>query len=131
MRFADCKITAEVDDDVGLVTFCNPEKRNVMSLDMWQGLDEALACLEADDAVRVVLVTGAGQDAFVSGADISQFEPRSRTRTGATWKASRKPPPPASTARTTRRAGQRSGRSVPPSSRGADGGAGSYRLPRC
>ena len=54
MRFADGKITAEVDDDVGLVTVCNPEKRNAMSLQMWQGLDEALGCLEADDAVRAV-----------------------------------------------------------------------------
>ena len=74
MRFADGKITAEVDDDVGLLTFNNPEKRNAMSLEMWQGLDEALDCLEKDDAVRVVVLTGAGQEAFVSGADISQFD---------------------------------------------------------
>ena len=74
MRFADGKITAEVDDDVGLLTFNNPDKRNAMSLEMWQGLDEALDCLEKDDAVRVVVLTGAGQEAFVSGADISQFD---------------------------------------------------------
>ena len=74
MRFADGKITAEVDDGVGLLTFCNPEKRNAMSLEMWQGLDEALGRLEGDDAVHVVVLTGAGHEAFVSGADISQFD---------------------------------------------------------
>ena len=41
---------------------------------MWQRLDEALGCLEKDDAVRVVVLTGAGKEAFVSGADISQFD---------------------------------------------------------
>lgn len=74
MRFADGKIAAEVDDGVGVVTFNNPEKRNAMSVEMWQGLDEALSRFEQEDEVRVVVLTGAGRQAFVSGADISQFE---------------------------------------------------------
>jgi enoyl-CoA hydratase/carnithine racemase len=92
VHFADGKITVEVDDGVGLLTFNNPAKRNAMSIEMWEGLDEALGRLEEDQAVRVVVLTGAGHEAFVSGADISQFdESRSnseaqreyRKRTGA------------------------------------------------
>src|SRR5262244_4144770 len=71
---ADGKILQSVDDGVGIVTFNNPEKRNAMSLDMWEGLGQALTELRDDDAVRVVVLVGAGDKAFVSGADISQFE---------------------------------------------------------
>ncbi|HET9019178.1 MAG TPA: enoyl-CoA hydratase [Acetobacteraceae bacterium] len=73
MNFADGKILLDVDSGVALVTFNNPEKRNAMSLDMWDGLVAALDALEADPSVRVLVLTGAGSKAFVSGADISQF----------------------------------------------------------
>ncbi len=73
MNFADGKILLDIDSGVGLITFNNPEKRNAMSLAMWDGLAEALEVLERDAAVRVVVLTGAGTKAFVSGADISQF----------------------------------------------------------
>lgn len=76
MGFADGKIGTEVDDGVGLITFNNSEKRNAMSVEMWDGLARALDEFERDDAVRVVVLTGAGHQAFVSGADISQFETR-------------------------------------------------------
>jgi len=59
---------------VGIVTFNNPDKRNAMSLEMWEGFGEALTSLRDDDSVRVVILRGAGGKAFVSGADISQFE---------------------------------------------------------
>ncbi|CCE01304.1 enoyl-CoA hydratase [Bradyrhizobium sp. STM 3809] len=72
--FAEGKILMTVDDGVGIVTFNNPEKRNAMSLQMWEGLGQALTALRDDDAVRVAVLTGAGDKAFVSGADISQFE---------------------------------------------------------
>jgi enoyl-CoA hydratase len=72
--FADGKILRSVSDGVGMVTFNNPEKRNAMSLDMWEGLGEALIELRDDTDVRVVILVGAGDKAFVSGADISQFE---------------------------------------------------------
>ena len=71
---ADGKILQSVDDGVGVVTFNNPDKRNAMSLDMWEGLGLALTDLRDDPAVRVVIMVGAGSKAFVSGADISQFE---------------------------------------------------------
>jgi enoyl-CoA hydratase len=71
---ADGKILQKIDDGVGIVTFNNPEKRNAMSLDMWEGLGSALIELRDNPDVRVVILTGAGDKAFVSGADISQFE---------------------------------------------------------
>src|SRR5471032_2848491 len=71
---ADGKILQSVSDGIGIVTFNNPEKRNAMSLDMWEGLGQALIELRDDPEVRVVIMVGAGDKAFVSGADISQFE---------------------------------------------------------
>jgi enoyl-CoA hydratase/carnithine racemase len=68
------KILQSVGDGVGIITFNNPEKRNAMSLEMWEGLGSALVKLRDDPAVRVVILVGAGDKAFVSGADISQFE---------------------------------------------------------
>jgi enoyl-CoA hydratase len=72
--YAEGKILQRVADGVGVITFNNPEKRNAMSLDMWEGLGHALIELRDDAEVRVVILTGAGDKAFVSGADISQFE---------------------------------------------------------
>jgi enoyl-CoA hydratase len=45
-----------------------------MSLDMWEALGVAMRQLSDDPDVRVVILTGAGDKAFVSGADISEFE---------------------------------------------------------
>jgi enoyl-CoA hydratase/carnithine racemase len=72
--FADGKILQSLGDGIGIITFNNPEKRNAMSLDMWVGLGQSLVELRDDPDVRVVILTGAGDKAFVSGADISQFE---------------------------------------------------------
>jgi enoyl-CoA hydratase/carnithine racemase len=72
--YADGKILLSVADGIGLITFNNPEKRNAMSLEMWQGLVSALVELRDDPDVRVVIMAGAGARAFVSGADVSQFE---------------------------------------------------------
>ena len=76
--YADGKILKSVTDGVGIVTFNNPEKRNAMSIEMWEGLGQALIELREDDDVRVVILTGAGDKAFMSGADISQFEKNRR-----------------------------------------------------
>ena len=72
--YAGGKMLAAKDDGVGLITFNQPEKRNAMSLEMWTGLGEILDEFREDDSVRVVILSGAGNKAFVSGADISQFE---------------------------------------------------------
>jgi enoyl-CoA hydratase len=68
------KMAAEKDGAIGWVTFNNPERRNAMSLEMWSALATILDAYEADDAIRVIVMKGAGDKAFVSGADISQFE---------------------------------------------------------
>lgn len=72
--YADGKMLAEVEDGIGLITFNQPEKRNAMSVNMWQGLTDILDDFAVNDGVRAVVMTGAGHKAFVSGADISQFE---------------------------------------------------------
>src|SRR5437899_12773284 len=72
--YADGKILQTLTDGVGVITFNNPEKRSAMSLEMWEGLGSALIELPDHPDVRVVILVGAGDKAFVSGADISQFE---------------------------------------------------------
>src|SRR6202008_5163285 len=72
--FADGKILKSIKDGVGILTFNNPEKRNAMSLEMWEGVGQVLTEFRDDPEVRVVVLVGAGDKAFVSGADISQFE---------------------------------------------------------
>src|ERR1700761_9008257 len=73
-EYAGGKMLAAKDDGVGLITFNQPEKRNAMSMEMWTGLGEILDEFSEDSSVCVVIMTGAGNKAFVSGADISQFE---------------------------------------------------------
>src|SRR6185503_3155824 len=55
-----------------------PEKRNAVSQEMWQAMPEYVADLSGDNAIRVVILRGAGETAFVAGADISQFKDRRR-----------------------------------------------------
>ena len=68
------KLLARREAGVGIVTFNNPDRHNAVSLDMWQACTRILEQFAADDGVRVVVLTGAGGKAFVSGADISKFE---------------------------------------------------------
>ena len=56
------------------IRFNNPEKHNALSVDMWEALVPLLERARKDDAIRVVVLSGEGGKAFVSGADISQFE---------------------------------------------------------
>src|ERR1043165_1982233 len=72
--YANGKMLAARDGGIGLVTFNQPEKRNAMSMEMGIGLGEILEEFAADDTISVVVLSGAGDKAFVSGADISQFE---------------------------------------------------------
>lgn len=70
------QLLVETADAVGWITFNNPAKRNALTVAMWRALPEALDRLEADPAVRVIVLRGAGEKAFVSGADISEFATR-------------------------------------------------------
>src|SRR3984885_1612592 len=67
------KILAHKEAGVGTVTFNNPERLNAVSLEMWEATKSILDGFAADNDVRVVVLTGAGGKAFVSGADISKF----------------------------------------------------------
>ena len=86
------QLLVEVTDAVALLTFNNPAKRNAMSVEMRTALPGALAALQDDPAVRVIVCTGAGGKAFVSGADISEFgerrtAPDARAEYDRTWAA--------------------------------------------
>ncbi|HUQ75861.1 MAG TPA: enoyl-CoA hydratase [Burkholderiales bacterium] len=74
------RLIGRKDGAIGWMIFNNPERRNAVSLDMWQAIPQVLGGFAADGEVRVVVLTGAGDKAFVSGADISQFE---KTRSSA------------------------------------------------
>ncbi|MBI2315693.1 MAG: enoyl-CoA hydratase/isomerase family protein [Betaproteobacteria bacterium] len=68
------RIIAERQGPIGWITFNNPERRNAMSVDMWEAIPRVLDRFGADAQVRVIVLTGAGDKAFASGADVSQFE---------------------------------------------------------
>ena len=79
MQLNTDKMIADVDDGIGWVTFNNPARHNAVSLEMWQGLGVILASFQKNDDVRVVVLKGAGEKAFVSGADISEFDKKRGT----------------------------------------------------
>ncbi len=68
------KILSRKDGAVGHLIFNNPERHNAVSLDMWEAAEAVVAGFKSDPAIRVMVVSGAGGKAFVSGADISRFE---------------------------------------------------------
>src|SRR5215470_2972303 len=74
------KMLARKEGRVGTMIFNNPERHNAVSLEMWQAATRILEDFAGDDEVRVVVVTGAGGKAFVSGADISKFESERATQ---------------------------------------------------
>ena len=68
------KMLARIEGPIGWITFNNPARRNAVSLEMWEAIPTILDRFENDPAVRVIVLHGAGEAAFVAGADISQFE---------------------------------------------------------
>ena len=68
------KMLASIENGVGVMTYNQPEKRNAVSLEMWQAVEAAVTRFESDDSVRILILSGAGGKAFVSGANISKFE---------------------------------------------------------
>ena len=71
--WADGKMLSEQHGAVGVITFNHPERLNAVTMEMWQALGEICAMFEADESIRVIVLRGAGEKAFVSGGDISQF----------------------------------------------------------
>ncbi|MGM0583289.1 MAG: enoyl-CoA hydratase [Pseudomonadota bacterium] len=68
------RIIARKEGAVGWILFNNPARRNAVSMDMWAAIPKIVEAYEADPEIRVLVLTGAGDKAFVSGADISEFE---------------------------------------------------------
>ncbi|HVZ50643.1 MAG TPA: enoyl-CoA hydratase [Pseudolabrys sp.] len=68
------KMLSRKEGSVGYLIFNNPERHNAVSLEMWEAASDYLADFGSDKNIRVVVLTGAGGKAFVSGADISKFE---------------------------------------------------------
>lgn len=82
-------VTLEVRGRTALVTVNRPEKRNALDAQVRAAFLVAIASARENDAVRAIVVTGAGDKAFVAGADIGEFEGRTtveqwRVMTGAT-----------------------------------------------
>ncbi|MFF6788548.1 enoyl-CoA hydratase/isomerase family protein [Streptomyces filamentosus] len=70
METVEPQLVAGVEDGVATLVISNPAKRNAMTAGMWRALPAVLGSLAADPAVRVLVLTGAG-DTFCAGADIS------------------------------------------------------------
>ena len=69
------KIEASIDQTgIGWLIFNNPDRHNALSLDMWKGIGDAFEQFNDANDVRAVIMRGAGGKAFVSGADISEFD---------------------------------------------------------
>jgi enoyl-CoA hydratase/carnithine racemase len=68
------ELKTSISGGVATVLFSNLPKMNAMSYDMWQAVPKVFALLDADPAVRLIVCAGDGEKAFISGADISQFE---------------------------------------------------------
>jgi enoyl-CoA hydratase/carnithine racemase len=64
-------------DHVAWITLNNPRRRNAINGPILAGLPALLATIEADPAFRVVVLTGAGSDAFASGIDVTELDARS------------------------------------------------------
>ncbi|MET0277821.1 MAG: enoyl-CoA hydratase [Pseudorhodoplanes sp.] len=76
------KMLSRREGGVGYVIFNNPERHNAVSLEMWERTRAILDDFREDSAIRVVVLTGAGGKAFVSGADISKFGNERSTQEG-------------------------------------------------
>lgn len=68
------RIIIRKDGAIGHIIFNHQDKLNAMSLDMWAGMGTAMEAYNADDEIRVVVFSGAGDKAFVAGADVSKYE---------------------------------------------------------
>jgi len=68
------RIVAEKQGPIGWLTFNNPARRNAISIDMWEAIPKVLDRFEQDPEVRAIVLKGEGDKAFVSGADVSQYE---------------------------------------------------------
>lgn len=67
-------IIVETRDEIGYVTVNRPKVMNALSIATVKELMEAFEVLRADEGVKVIILTGAGEKSFVAGADIKEFQ---------------------------------------------------------
>ena len=67
------KMIAAKEGPVGWMIFNQPKKRNAVSMEMWAAIPEIIGDFENDRDIRVIVLSGAGDEAFIAGADISEF----------------------------------------------------------
>lgn len=79
---SEARIHSRVDGNVGTLTIDNAARQNALNFDMWDSLPARVGELDGDPAVRVIVLRGAGDKAFASGSDISQFGERRHTPEG-------------------------------------------------
>jgi len=77
------KMLFDKDGGIGRIVFNNPARHNAVSLDMWQAVGQIMEDFESDPEIRVIVLSGAGGKAFVSGADISEFKEKRATAEAA------------------------------------------------
>jgi enoyl-CoA hydratase len=70
---AENELLYEVREGVGRVTFNRPQARNALTFAMYERLAEICQAANADDNLKVLILTGAGDKAFAAGTDINQF----------------------------------------------------------
>src|SRR5271163_2321889 len=66
-------VLVEHEAALGWIIINRPEKRNALNFAAWRGIVAAMKELNADPAVRVIIMRGVTSEAFISGADISEF----------------------------------------------------------
>ncbi len=67
-------LLVERQDEIAWLTINRPQAHNALNAQLWRELAETVTALGSDPAVRVVVIRGAGERAFISGADISEFD---------------------------------------------------------
>jgi enoyl-CoA hydratase/carnithine racemase len=88
-QFAEGRLLVEQEGPIGWLTFNQPERLNAVRRDMWDALPAAVRSLTELSEVRAIVVRGAGDRAFISGADIAEFDvQRNNAETNRSFTAS-------------------------------------------
>ena len=88
-------LTSDVDGPIATITLDRPEKLNALTPEMLEGLEATLGAIEADESIRVVIITGSGDRAFCAGADVlawSALSPIDMWRQFSRWWKGEEPP---------------------------------------
>lgn len=72
----DLNVATDIHDAIATITINRPDKLNALNEATRRELSDLLRVFEGDDGIRVVIITGAGEKAFIAGADIGEFKGR-------------------------------------------------------